>query len=246
MQRQRLAAVPEHFLGLVAIAVAVVWTAHLATGAVHDARHTRDTITVTGSAKKPITSNLVRWAVTVSGEAPSAADAARRLAGELVDVRQFFLTGHVPPAAIAPAVVYRETLVERLPHHQKRVTYRVSENLDITTRQINVIERVSTRLGSLIERGIDVSAEPLQYISTELKEAKLEVLAGATADARKRADILVHGLGSKLGRMRSTSLGVYQITPRDSTNVSDYGINDTSTRDKDVTAVVSATFAVRS
>ena len=45
--------------------------------------------------------------------------------------------------------------------------------------------------------------------------------------------------------MRSSSLGVYQITPRDSTDVSDYGINDTSTRDKDVTAVVTATFAVK-
>lgn len=46
--------------------------------------------------------------------------------------------------------------------------------------------------------------------------------------------------------MRATSLGVYQITPRDSTEVSDYGVNDTSSRLKDVRAVVSATFAVKS
>ena len=45
--------------------------------------------------------------------------------------------------------------------------------------------------------------------------------------------------------MRSSSLGVYQITPRNSTDVSDYGVNDTSSRLKDVTAVVSATFAVK-
>ena len=44
--------------------------------------------------------------------------------------------------------------------------------------------------------------------------------------------------------MRVSSLGVYQITPRDSTDVSDYGVNDTSSREKDVTAVVTATFAV--
>jgi hypothetical protein len=44
--------------------------------------------------------------------------------------------------------------------------------------------------------------------------------------------------------MRASSLGVYQIVPRDSTEVSDYGISDTSSREKDVTAVVSATFAV--
>ncbi|OQB37667.1 MAG: hypothetical protein BWY06_02289 [Candidatus Latescibacteria bacterium ADurb.Bin168] len=39
-------------------------------------------------------------------------------------------------------------------------------------------------------------------------------------------------------------MGVFQITPRNSTMVSDYGINDTSSREKDVTAVVSVTFAV--
>ena len=45
--------------------------------------------------------------------------------------------------------------------------------------------------------------------------------------------------------MRASSLGVYQITPRNSTDVSDYGINDTTSRLKDVTAVVTATFAVK-
>jgi hypothetical protein len=44
--------------------------------------------------------------------------------------------------------------------------------------------------------------------------------------------------------MRRTQLGVYQITPRDSTEISDYGINDTTSRAKDVNAVVTATFAV--
>src|SRR6185295_2896097 len=97
----------------------------------------------------------------------------------------------------------------------------------------------------LIEQGIDVDAEPLEYLSTELTKAKLDALGAATHEARQRAEIIVQGLGGKLGAMRSSTLGVYQITPRDSTEVSDYGINDTSSREKDVTAVVSATFAVQ-
>ena len=72
------------------------------------------------------------------------------------------------------------------------------------------------------------------------------IISGTVHDARQRAEILVHGLRGKLGAMRSSSLGVYQITPRDSTEISDYGVNDTSSREKDVTAVVSATFAVKS
>ena len=52
-------------------------------------------------------------------------------------------------------------------------------------------------------------------------------------------------IGGKLGAVRSASLGVYQVVPRNSTEISDYGVNDTTSRDKDVYAVVSVTFRVR-
>jgi hypothetical protein len=121
----------------------------------------------------------------------------------------------------------------------------VSQRYEVSTRDIDTVQAAATRVGLLLERGLHVSAEPLAFVSTDLEQAKLEALSAATAEARRRADILVRGLGGKLGRMRASSLGVYQITPRNSTEVSDYGISDTSTRLKDVTAVVSATFAVR-
>jgi hypothetical protein len=243
--RDRALALPELFLGLLAISAAVVLTAHILAATIHDARHVHDTLNVTGSAKKPISANLVRWTLTVSDDAPRAAPAARRLRVEIGTVRAFLRKAGVPATAISPSVVAGEQLVDRLPHHRERIHYRVSQQLDVSTRKIDVVEQAATRLGALIERGVGVSAQPLAYLSTELTRAKLDALESATEDARRRAEILVHGLGGKLGSMRSSSLGVYQVTPRDSTDVSDYGINDTSSREKDVTAVVSATFAVK-
>jgi uncharacterized protein len=242
---QRLRYVPELFLGLLAISVAFVLTAHMAAGAIHDARHTHDTISVTGSAREPISANLVKWSLTVRGEAARATGAARRLRRESIAVNAFLRRAGIPAAAITPSVVTSEEIVVQLPHHRRKTTYRVSQTLEIRTRQIDVVETVAPRLGALLERGIDVSAQPLAYLSTELTQAKLDALEAATAETHRRAEILVKGLGGKLGSMRSSSLGVYQVTPRDSTDVSDYGINDTSSREKDVTAVVSATFAVK-
>jgi len=40
-------------------------------------------------------------------------------------------------------------------------------------------------------------------------------------------------------------VGVFQITSPNSTQVSDYGVYDTSTLNKDVTAVVNVTFALK-
>jgi uncharacterized protein len=212
---------------------------------VHDARHVHDTISVTGSARRPISANLVNWSLEVRGEAARPTGAARRLRRETVAVTAFLRRAGIPAAAITPAVVTSEEIVIPLPHKRRRIKYRVTQRLDISTRQIDVVESVAPKVGALLERGIDVYAQPLAYLSTELTQAKLDALEAATAEAHRRAEILVKGLGGKLGAMRSSSLGVYQVTPRDSTDVSDYGINDTSSREKDVTAVVSATFAVR-
>src|SRR6184192_2956995 len=232
--RGRNLALPELFLGLLSIGIAVVLTAKIVSGTIHDARHIRDTLSVTGSARKPISSDLVRWSLTVSRQAPTAAAAAKRLRGDVAAVRHFLEQQGVPSNAIAPGVVSSQEQVVSLGHHRRKISYRVSQGLDVSTRKLDVVERTATTVGGLIAQGIDVSADSPAYISTELTEAKLR--APATEDARKRAEILVHGLGGKLGPMRRTQLGVYQITPRDSTQVSDYGINDTTSREKDVNA----------
>lgn len=236
--------IPELFLGLLSLAVAAVWIAHVFASTIHDARHTSDTITITGSARQPIGSNVVRWSLVVAGVARTPVAAARRQRVESNQVRAFLRDAGVRGADVSPRVVQSETIVTRVNKHLTRTTYRVSQGLDLATSRIDVVQAVAARLGVLLERGVDVSAEPLQFVSTDLEDAKLKALAAATGEARRRAEILVKGLGGKLGRMRASSLGVYQIVPRNSTEVSDYGVNDTSSRLKDVVAVVSATFAV--
>ena len=70
------------------------------------------------------------------------------------------------------------------------------------------------------------------------------MLAKATGNAKVRAESMVKVSGNKIGFMRSAKMGVFQITPVTSTDVSDYGYNDTSSLDKKVMAVVSAAFAI--
>jgi uncharacterized protein len=244
MPRRRFSAVPELFLGLLAISIAIVITADKVTDTLAERRRVDDKISVTGSAREPISANLIRWTLSVSKEARTPAGAARTLRGHVNNVRTFLRTAGVPADAITASVVTSERVVIQLSRRRRLIRYRVAQQLQVRTRDIDAVEPVATRVGELIERGIGVSAGPLEYLSTELTQAKLDALEAATEEAHRRAEILVKGLGGKLGRMRSSSLGVYQVTPRDSTDVSDYGINDTTSRQKDVTAVVTATFAV--
>ena len=242
----RIRPVPELFLGLLSLAVAAVWIGHIFASTIHDAKHAHDTITITGSARKPITSDLVQWELEVKGAATTEVAAAYEARTAGISLVKFLRHTGIAPKDIAPEVVQSEVVTTRIDKKHTRTTYVVSQGYSVSSRQIDVVAGAATRLGTLLEQGVDVSAQPLAYISTNLQAAKLDALAAATAEARQRAEILVKGLGGHLGRMRASSLGVYQITPRNSTEISDYGVNDTSSRLKDVTAVVSATFAVGS
>jgi hypothetical protein len=242
----RIRAVPELFLGLLSLAVAAVWIGHIFASTIHDAKHAHDTITITGSARKPISSDLVQWELEVKGEAGTEVAAAHEARTAGISLLAFLRTAGIAAKDISPEVVQSDVVTTRIDKKHTRTTHIVSQGYGVSSRQIDVVAAAATRLGTLLERGIDVSAQPLAYISTNLDASKLDALAAATADARRRAEILVKGLGGHLGRMRASSLGVYQITPRNSTEISDYGVNDTSSRLKDVTAVVSATVAVRS
>jgi hypothetical protein len=71
------------------------------------------------------------------------------------------------------------------------------------------------------------------------------MVAAATKDAKARAEAIAQSTDTEVGTVRAAKTGVFQITSRNSTDVSDYGIYDTSSVDKDITAVVSVTFSIR-
>src|SRR6266480_3768150 len=145
--RERHVAFPELFLGLLSLALAFVLIAKIIGGAIHDARHIRDTISVTGSARKPISSDLVRWSVSVAGEAAKPTVAARQLRAETRALSVYLKGEGIPNEAITPSVVTSEQNVIQLPHRRRRVTYRVTQRLDISSRRIDVVERASTGVG---------------------------------------------------------------------------------------------------
>ena len=78
-----------------------------------------------------------------------------------------------------------------------------------------------------------------------LSEKKAELLQRATADAKTRAKEMLRATNNRVGKIRSVRMGVFQITPPDSNEVSDWGINDTSSIEKKVTAVSNVVFGIK-
>ena len=93
-----------------------------------------------------------------------------------------------------------------------------------------------------MENGVAFVPLAPEFIFTKIAEAKLEMLAEATADAKARAEQMANQGGRKIKLLRSAKMGVFQITPPHSTETSWEGINDKTTVEKSITATVSASF----
>jgi hypothetical protein len=241
-------------LGPVAVAVALVialpLSASIVTRGIKDTKKARDTIVVTGSARYPIAANLATWTLSVHAEERTPAAAIQALRLETAQVDAFLARAGLPADAISrPPIGIAQVSVSvptglKKPAFRKVPAWRVSQGFSIETTRIDTLQRAASQVGDLLATGTGVSVSRIQYLSTQLTAAKFVALRRAVADARERASQIAKGLEAKLGPVQRTSLGVYQITPRNSTEVSDYGFDDTSSRLKDVESVVNVTFRI--
>ena len=122
--------------------------------------------------------------------------------------------------------------------------YTCYQRFEIQSADVRLIEAISLELASLVERGVSVMVESPEYFYTKLAELKVEIQALAAQDAMTRARKIAAAADCQLGVMRTARMGVLQITPRYSTVVADYGVNDATSIEKEITAVVQASFAI--
>jgi hypothetical protein len=245
---------PQLLIGLVAVAIAIAVTipitAAIIAGAIRDVKTRRDTIVVTGSARQAIEADLGIWHLSVSATERTPAAAARSVGRKVKAVGAFLSDGGLSTDEIRKPPLSVEQTSRSIPTGRAKPAFRrvpawsVRQPYTVTTTNLDSLEKTAAGTDALLLQGVDVSVTHIQYVSTNLTTARFEALGKATADAKRRAQTIADGLNGHLGGVRKVSLGVYQIVPRNSTNVSNFGINDVSARKKDVIAVVTVTFAV--
>ncbi len=201
-----------------------------------------DVITVTGSAKKRIVSDYVVWNASVASQRSSPTAAARELDSWTRQIESFLRASGIRGAELTVQPISTETVTDDA---GQTVGYRLSRYFQIRSPRVDTVAGVAERSAGLLRKGIPLAAEPPQYVYTQLASARPELLAEATKDAQNRAQVLVGATGGELGSLRDVNVGVFQITSPNSTEVADYGVYDTSTLAKDVTAVVNVTFALQ-
>ncbi len=233
-------------LGLL-LGLALVASAWIVSDAFVTAKRQGQDLEVKGFAEKRILSDRADWSGTVTARG----DTLERAYTDLERARQ-----------VVSALLEREGVpsdeVDRFPattevifardgrgNFTNRIEgYALRQELRVRSGDIDRVARVARAAADLAQEGLEVFSARPEFFYTKLDELKITMLAEATADARRRAEVLATESGSRVGPLRSARQGVFQITPAWSTEVSDYGHNDTSSREKSIKAVVTIRYAI--
>ncbi|MGE0268056.1 MAG: SIMPL domain-containing protein [Candidatus Omnitrophota bacterium] len=204
-------------------------------------------INVTGSAQKSITSDYIVWKGAFARRDLDLPAVYKALQADLEKINTYLVSKKVNPAEIIFSQISITALYKKNAegHSTNDIEgYVLRQGIEVRSKDVDKITAVSRESTELINQGIAFESYAPDYFYTKLDELKIEMLARATENAKVRVETMVKASGSKIGMMRSARMGVFQITPATSTEVSDYGYNDTSSLEKKVMAVVSAAFAI--
>lgn len=206
-----------------------------------------DAITVTGSAKKRIKSDLVVWSAGVSSESAQLSDAYKQLSENVPRIKSYLVSKGIPEDQMTVSSITTTTLKKQDANGNEtsEITgYSLRQSIDVRSTEVEKIAKIAREATELINQGILIESNPPQYYYTQIGDLKIEMLGEAAKDAKIRAEKIAASTGNSIGAVKSARMGVLQITAADSTEVSDSGIYSTETIDKDMTAVVNVSFAV--
>ncbi|MBQ4078800.1 SIMPL domain-containing protein [bacterium] len=206
------------------------------------------TIRVTGSASQKVTSDSASWTINFRTKQPLLKDGYAKLNSDAKLIKEFLIVNGIEENDISFSSINSYENYKRLPngHTSNDVdTYTVYQSVTVKSNDINKFTEMSKKVDELVNKDINLNAERIQYFVSNLDDIKIQMVGEASKNAKLRAESIVSGTNGKIGVMNSARMGVFQIVPVDSTEVNDYGINDTTAVEKKVVATVTATFTVK-
>ena len=244
--KERVGELPQVLIGLVSLSVALVAGSLIGASAVGEFTRANNLVQVTGSARRAITSDYIIWQFRVESQNPSLQAAYKQVTAYTQKIRLYLQSQGIPENEIVFSALENVALQESINGRDtgQILAYRLTQRVKISSKEVDKIAALVNRSNDLINEGIPIISDPPQYLYTDLAKLRVEMVAEAVRDAQRRAQSIAQATNSRVGSVRSVNTGVFQITSRFSTDVSDYGIYDTSSKEKDITAVVSVRFGL--
>lgn len=177
----------------------------------------QDTVVVTGLGETEFTSDLIVWSGALTAEAQNVAAGYAQIESSKKKVQDYLASKGVPAEAVVFEFVNVEKQYASVYQDGKWAGnrfsgYELRQRFTVESKEVEKVETVSREISSLIAQGVSIEAYAPNYYYTKLDDVKLGLIETASADARTRAEKIAANAGTKIGRVASARMGVFQIT----------------------------------
>lgn len=207
-------------------------------------RRSETSLRVVGYASKLFESDLVKWNVSVQ-KSVGTSELKRGyndMAADIAAFKAYLIEQGIADKDIS---IQPPTSYPMYDNYGNMTSYNINQSVFVLSQDLDKIDKISLNAEFFANRGMLLQNSQLNYLYTKLPDLKKQLLAEATADAVARAKEISGSAKTGLGKMREARAGVFQITEPYSTDVSDYGIYNTSTRQKSISVTLTAVFGLR-
>ena len=204
-----------------------------------------NTIRVVGYASGDYDSDIMKWNINVQVVNSDQLAGQQALHTNLVRLREFLKEINLNPAdlEIRPSFNYANY------NRDGNISgFTLEQNYSVAIRdtvRFAEIESIAYDLSILTKKGINVRNSNVEYFISALPDVKKEIIAEATKDARDRANEVAKVTNTRLGKLLSGRVGVFQITEPLSVEVQSYGIYNTHTRKKQISVTMTGEFQLK-
>ena len=227
------------------IGVCLIISALIASFTFYMVRSPVDTLSVTGSVRQNVTSDIAIWTSNFTRTVPAEnlKEGYQMMQNDQKLVLDFFEDNGFSENDLNISPVFMEQLYMYDPNAPKENLLR--QTVRIQSNDVDKITSMANGTQTLINQGVIFSIQSLEYYYSKLPELRIELIPDAINDAKLRAQKIAEGSGKKISTIKSANLGVVQVLPVNSTEVSDWGTYDTSTIEKDVMIPVTVIFTLK-
>jgi uncharacterized protein len=237
---------PQLLAGLTLVSISMIISSSLWAAAIRNIKQSGDAVVVIGAAQRQIKSDYIVWRISISSQQPTTPAAYKELKAGMERVRAYLKKANVPDTAITLSALDTTPITETINGREtgKVIASKLTQKLEIRSGEVDRISKLSEQITELINEGVPLVSEAPEYLYNNLSKLRIEMVAEATKDAKKRAEAIASSTGNHVTGVRSADAGVFQVTRRFSTEVSNGGSYDTTSIDKDITSVVTVKFGI--
>jgi hypothetical protein len=229
------------------IGIAIIVTAFILGQSFKKRNENLDSISVIGLGTKDFVSDEILWSGSFTTNSMDIKTAYGKIISDQKIVSNFFISkGFKPNEFSFGAVNFQKKFREIRTLNAENgyvnteqvfngfeATQSISFSAKKNPQLMKRIEEVSSKTSELINSGIELTSNSIQYTYSNLPSLKQSLIENATRDANERANKIVNTANGNLGKLKGANMGVFQITGQGSTEEDSYGgNNDTFSKNK--------------